>query len=108
MLPSAWGKKRTTTQMQLNATGKRLLAYVRPQWRSGGIGRRLVAHAVDQWPAAWNRVFLYARSENVERYRRWGFAVVPGHGPRFHRPGLGAPPGLIVQMIRWRDQTSPG
>ena len=82
--------------------------YVLPQWRSCGIGRRLVAHAVDQWPTAWNRVFLYARSENVERYRRWGFAVVPGHGPRFHRPGLGAPPGLIVQMIRWRDQTSPG
>lgn len=30
------GKKRTTTQMQLNATGKRLLAYVRPQWRMFG------------------------------------------------------------------------
>ena len=76
--------------------------YVLPHWRSNGIGRALVDHAVELWPPSWDRVFMYARTPNVERYRRWGFAIVPGHAPRMHRPGLGAPPGLIVQMMRWR------
>ena len=76
--------------------------YVLPAWRSNGIGRALVQHAIDLWPETWDRVFLYARTGNVERYRRGGFEIVPGHAPRLSRPGLGAPPGLIVQMIRWR------
>jgi GNAT superfamily N-acetyltransferase len=77
--------------------------YVLPQWRSNGIGRALVQHAIDLWPESWDRVFLFARTGNVDRYRRWGFEIVPGHSPRLDRPGLGAPPGLIVQMMRWRS-----
>ena len=36
MLPPSQGSKRTTTQMQPHTTGKRLLAYVKPQWRMFG------------------------------------------------------------------------
>ena len=81
--------------------------YVLPQWRSNGIGRALVSHAVELWPPGWDRVFLYARTGNVERYRRWGFEIVPGHTPRVHRPGLAAAPGLIVQMMRRRVSHAP-
>jgi hypothetical protein len=47
-------------------------------------------------------VFLYARGENVARYRRWGFEIVPGHLPRINRQGMGAATGVIVQMMRLR------
>jgi GNAT superfamily N-acetyltransferase len=76
---------------------------VEPQWRSNGIGRALVTHAVSLWPASFDRVFLYARTTNVARYRRWGFEVVPGHRPRTHRLGAADPDARIVQMMAWRD-----
>jgi ribosomal protein S18 acetylase RimI-like enzyme len=76
--------------------------YVQAQWRSNGIGRALVDEAIGRWPTQWDRVFLYARGENVARYRRWGFEIVPGHQPRINRHGLGAAPGVIVQMMRLR------
>lgn len=75
---------------------------VEPQWRSNGIGRALVTHAVGLWPARFDRVFLYARTGNVERYRRWGFEVVAGHRPRTHRLGATDPDARIVQMMAWR------
>ena len=75
---------------------------VEPQWRSNGIGRALVTHAVSRWPGSFDRVFLYARTINVERYRRWGFEVVPGHRPRTHRLGASDPDARIVQMMAWR------
>ena len=77
--------------------------YVEPQWRSNGVGRALVMHAIGLWPDAWDRVFLYARLANVERYRRWGFAVVGGHHPRSHRLGADDGESRIVQMMAWRD-----
>lgn len=78
--------------------------YVLPVWRANGIGRALVDHAVSLWPARWDRVFLYARLPNVERYRRWGFDVVPGNLPRSHRLGEEATAARIVQMMRWRER----
>lgn len=77
--------------------------YVEPQWRSNGIGRALVMHAIGRWPAQWDRVFLYARLANVDRYRRWGFGVVHGHRPRSHRRGADDGESRIVQMMAWRD-----
>jgi GNAT superfamily N-acetyltransferase len=77
--------------------------YVEPQWRSNGIGRALVSHAIGLWPASWDRVFLYARLPNVERYRRWGFTIVSGHRPRAHRAGAADEAARIVQMMAWRD-----
>jgi len=76
--------------------------YVEPQWRSNGIGRALVMHAIARWPERWDRVFLYARSSNVERYRRWGFEIARGHRPRSHRVGAEDGESRIVQMIAWR------
>ncbi|MFO0294602.1 MAG: GNAT family N-acetyltransferase [Rhodospirillales bacterium] len=76
--------------------------YVQAQWRSNGIGRALVDEAIGRWPKQWDRVFLYARGENVARYRRWGFEIVPGHLPRINRQGMGAATGVIVQMMRLR------
>lgn len=75
---------------------------VEPQWRSNGIGRALVAHAASLWPARFDRIFMYARIANLERYRRWGFDVVPGHRPRTHRLGASDPDARIVQMMAWR------
>lgn len=78
--------------------------YVEPQWRSNGVGRALVTYAVGLWPAHFDRVFLYARLANVERYRRWGFEIVPGHRPRSHRLGGSEPDARIVQMMAWRTE----
>ena len=77
--------------------------YVEPQWRSNGVGRALVMHAIGLWPASWDRVFLYARLANVDRYRRWGFSVVAGHRPRSHRRGGDDGESRIVQMVAWRE-----
>lgn len=76
---------------------------VEPQWRSNGIGRALVTHAVSLWPSRFDRVFLYARTPNLERYRRWGFEIVPGHRPRTHRLGATDAEARIVQMMAWRS-----
>jgi GNAT superfamily N-acetyltransferase len=76
--------------------------YVEPHWRSNGVGRALVMHAIGLWPAQWDRVFLYARLANVDRYRRWGFAVAQGHRPRSHRRGAEDGDSRIVQMVAWR------
>jgi len=94
----AWTSIFTLSDQALRVRG----IYVLPAWRSNGIGRALVDHAVSLWPSSWDRVFLYARMANVERYRRWGFEIVPGNRPRSHRIGAGKEDGRIIQMVRWR------
>ncbi|MBL8699094.1 MAG: GNAT family N-acetyltransferase [Alphaproteobacteria bacterium] len=97
----AWTSIYTLSDEALRLRG----IYVVPSWRSNGIGRALVDHAESLWPAHWNRVFLYARMPNVERYRRWGFEIVAGNLPRTHRFGPGIADGRIVQMVRWRTSS---
>lgn len=93
----AWTSIYTLSDEALRLRG----IYVLPEWRSNGIGRALVEHAIALWPAQWDRVFLYARMANVERYRRWGFEVVADNLPRTHRGAVDVD-GRILQMVRWR------
>jgi len=52
--------------------------YVLPELRSNGIGRALVEYAMSLWPEPWVRYVMYARASNIERYKRWGFKLMPG------------------------------
>jgi GNAT superfamily N-acetyltransferase len=56
--------------------------YVLPEFRSNGIGWNMVNHAISLWPPSLKRCFMYARSSNVERYKRWGFAIAVDHTTR--------------------------
>ena len=54
--------------------GHLCLAGVSFQWHR----RAMVEYALGLWPAPWRMCYMYARESNVERYKRWGFEVVPG------------------------------
>jgi GNAT superfamily N-acetyltransferase len=56
--------------------------YVLPEFRSNGIGRTMVNHAMSLWPPCFKHCFMYARSSNIERYKRWGFAIAADHKNR--------------------------
>jgi GNAT superfamily N-acetyltransferase len=56
--------------------------YVQPEFRSNGIGRAMVNYAIGLWPSAWRTCYMYSRASNVERYKRWGFDVVPSFSLR--------------------------
>jgi ribosomal protein S18 acetylase RimI-like enzyme len=80
--------------------------YVLPEYRACGIARTMIEHALGIWPSPWDRCFIYARLNNLELYRRLGFAIVPGHRARSHRWGAESPDGEIIQMVRWfRDES---
>lgn len=74
--------------------------YVLPEYRSMGVGHAMVKYAMSLWPPAWRQCFLYARSSNVERYLRWGFAIAPGHRMRTWRYGQQLNDGEIVLMCK--------
>src|SRR4051812_41680886 len=56
--------------------------YVLPEFRSNGVGRSMVNFAIGLWPATWRTCYMYSRESNVERYKRWGFDVVPSFSLR--------------------------
>lgn len=73
--------------------------YVLPEMRSQGIGRRMIEFAESLWPSCFGRTLLYARSSNVDRYRRWGFRVAPGHVLRaFELERTTGEPGIQLMM----------
>lgn len=69
--------------------------YVKPEFRSSGIGRSMVEYAMTLWPNRWRDCFIYARASNIERYERWGFQTVKPfrirtfeHGDMFNESGV--------------------
>lgn len=74
--------------------------YVLPECRAMGVGRRLAAFAESLWPPPWRRCFIYAREANVALYRRWGFAIAPGHAPRSTELDRVLPDLRVVLMTR--------
>jgi GNAT superfamily N-acetyltransferase len=61
--------------------------YVLPEYRSSGVGFQMVRYAMSLWPKPWRTCFMHARTGNLERYLKWGFAVAPGHSPRTWKEG---------------------
>lgn len=72
--------------------------YVLPEFRSNGIGRAMVDHAMSLWPSSFRRCFMYARSSNVERYKRWGFDIAAQHATRSWEEGEALGDDKIVLM----------
>jgi GNAT superfamily N-acetyltransferase len=73
--------------------------YVLPEFRSNGIGRAMVSFAMGLWPAPWRTCFMYARASNIERYKRWGFEVSPGHQLRSFEYGEAVDePGILLMQ----------
>jgi GNAT superfamily N-acetyltransferase len=81
--------------------------YVLPEFRSNGVGRSMVNFAMDLWPAPWKRCFMYARASNIERYKRWGFTISPGHKLRPFEYGEAVnEPGIALMQKDFRGQVS--
>jgi GNAT superfamily N-acetyltransferase len=81
--------------------------YVVPEFRSNGIGRTMVQFAMALWPAPWKTCFMYARASNIERYKRWGFMVSPGHDLRSFEYGEAVNEPGILLMQRELDHQVP-
>lgn len=81
--------------------------YVLPEFRSNGVGRAMVEFAMGLWPAPWKRCFMYARASNIERYKRWGFAISSDHELRSFEDGEAVnEPGILLMQKELARQSS--
>jgi len=52
---------------------------------------------------------MYARASNIERYKRWGFEVSPGHELRSFEYGEAVnEPGILLMQKDLQHQVSTG
>jgi len=82
--------------------------YVLPEFRSNGVGKSMVNFALNLWPDCWTDCFMYSRSSNIERYRRWGFEVVSPFSMRsFDEEKIPGESGIVLMSKSRRSTARP-